>query len=318
MDDVILRPYREGDEAAINQGFNLAFGLARSLDEWLWKFPAGSEGRWIVVAVNANGQVLAHCGAMVARMRLGAVTVRGAQIEGAFAVQDAQGRRVFTSCYEEFIRRFGTPDDLPFMYGFPGERRFEMGIKDLHDQDLGPVGFWSHELGRRKLVTVTGHRVRRGWDRAAADALWSRAAGRYPYATLRDGAWLERRFTGHPAAVYTHLSAWRAGMVRAWAVVARAGAVLKVADLIWDGDDARALAALARAIDAEARAGGCRTVQLWLGGDPAAGATLSWLGYVESPHPDGLHTAARIFHPEIDLDKVRRRLYLTLGDSDMV
>lgn len=323
MDDITLRPYAEGDEAAINDGFNRTFGLTRTLDEWRWKFPASPEGRWIMLAVDGGGRVLAHYGAVVAPMRLGPVTVRGAQIVDAYAARlgrrrDALGHKVFTNCYEEFIRRFGAREGLPFMFGFPGGRHFEMGIKVLHYEVVGPVEFWARGVGRRTPLWLTGHRVRRGFDREAVDGLWRRCAHRYPYATVRDGSWLERRFTSRPGVAYEHLSARRAGIVRAWAVVCRAGDVLQWADLLWDGEDSRALAALVRAVDARARTARCRAIHLWLGGDVAAGATLSCLGFESMRQPDGLHTLARVFHPEIDLDLVRRRLYLTLGDSDLI
>ena len=69
MAEVGYRPYRDGAEAAINQGFNDFFGLQRPLAEWHWKFAAEPEGRHIMVAVDPVGRVQGHYGAVPARMQ---------------------------------------------------------------------------------------------------------------------------------------------------------------------------------------------------------------------------------------------------------
>ena len=56
--EVVYRPFRVGDEEAVNRGFNEVFRLERSMDEWSWKFPAEPDGRLIMLA-ERDGELLA-------------------------------------------------------------------------------------------------------------------------------------------------------------------------------------------------------------------------------------------------------------------
>ncbi len=317
-EQVVIRPYQEGDEVAINEGFNRTFGLERSLAEWQWKYPAAPEGRWIMLAVDPAGRVLAHYGAVPSSFRCGDTVVRAGQITDAYAVPEVQGKRVFSQCYETFIERFGNPDDLPLMYGFPGTRHYEMGIKVLKYVPLGPVPYWRRGVERRWAPWRPLVRLRRGFDRAAVDALWQRAAGRYPWGNVRDGAWLERRLTGRPGVDYQHLSVWRGGQCEGWAVTRVMERRLAWVELVWDGARRSSLETLAEAVVKGARRQRCASVDLWLGGDEEALEVLRALGWCRTEQPDGLRMVARAFRPEVDLERIRRELYLTAADSDVV
>lgn len=315
---VVFRPYRPGDDAAINDGFNAVFGLQRPLDEWAWKFSGGPEGRWIYLAEDGAGQLLAHYGAAPVRFRLGAVTVRAGQPVDVYSVPEARRSGVFTRCYEEFIRAYGNPDDLPLMFGFPGGVHYEMGLKLLRYVALRSVPVWRRParsgwpaLFRRPAVTL-------GFDPAASDALWARAAPRYPFAAVRNAAWLRRRYDGRPGVEYVHLYVRPGAAATAWAVVRLRQDVVDVADLVWDGGDPADLAALDRALVAFARRAGAGQLEMWLGGDPQAADAMAARGWVRQPDRSDFGMVARAFHPEIDLAEVGRRVYLTKGDSDLV
>ena len=63
-DDLILRPYQEGDEDRILGLFHQVFGTARSLSHWHWKFRDNPFGSYkIAVAHSADGSLAANfCG----------------------------------------------------------------------------------------------------------------------------------------------------------------------------------------------------------------------------------------------------------------
>jgi hypothetical protein len=169
-----------------------------------------------MVAVAEDQSVLATYSAVASRFRCGSVTVRAGQITDVYAVPEVQGKHIFTRCYEAFIERFGNPHHLPLMYGFPTERHYEMGLNILKYVPLGPVPCLRHAGGGRFSLSLPG-RVRTGFDRQAADDLWYRAQHRYTFGTVRDGAWLERRYAGRRGVDYVHISVWRSGRRRrAW------------------------------------------------------------------------------------------------------
>ena len=318
MGDVVYRQYRDGDEVAINDGFNRVFRTERSLEDWRWKYPAEPEGRWITVAVDATGAVLAQYGAVPTRWRLGSLTVRTGQIVDAFSVPEVRGRRVFSDLYEEFVRLLCNPQGLAVGFGFPGRRHYEMGLRQLRYVDLGTVPYFRREAQPDPRLPGFGSDLREGFDAEALEELWQRCGHRYNYAALRDASHARRRFTGRPGVDYLHLRALREGVTHAWAVARPLRGILRCADLIWDGRDSRALEGLDYGLRRAADQLGCAACDLWLRGDEAAEHELKRVGWVQGPSPEDVVFVARTFHPEIDLEVLRPRLYLTLGDSDLV
>jgi len=315
---VVVRPYRPGDERAINDGFNAVFGVGRSLADWTWKFQPEPEGRWVYLAEDGAGRLLACYSALPVRFRLGDITVRAGQPVDVFSVPEARRSGVFTRCYEEFIRAFGNPDGLPLMFGFPGGVHYGMGLKLLHYVALRQVPLWRRPARARWPALLGRPQVTHGFDAEASDALWSRAAVRYPYAAVRDAAWLRRRYLGRPGVEYVHLYARHRGLACAWGAARLQGNVLHVADLVWDGTDPRDLEGLDRAFVALARRAGLRRLEMWLGGDPPAAEVLAARGWTRLPDPPDFGMVGRAFHSAIDLGEVGRRVYLTMGDSDLV
>jgi hypothetical protein len=314
----VIRPFLDGDEDAINEGFNRVFGLDRPISEWRWKFPGVPEGRWIMLAEDAGGRLLAHYGAYPMRVQVGDLVVRAGQPVDVYSTPEARRTKVFTHCYRAFIEAFGNRDDLPLMYGFPGGVHYEMGLTQLEYEPMGSVGYWRRTVGRGGRVWLPRYRVVRGFDADALDELWARARARYQVAGIRDASWLGRRFTGRPGVEYVSLTVKRKTRAVASAIVRVLGARLLWADLVWDGEDPRALVELDRAADAVGVRSGCPEAELWLRGDDEAAACLARLGWSTRPHPEDLQMVARAFHPDLDLGDIARRVYLTMGDSDLV
>jgi hypothetical protein len=216
----------------------------------------------------------------------------------------------------EFFRVFGAPGGLSLLVGFPGERSLGVGRAKLGYGEPVPVPVWRRAVpGSRSWWTR--HGVRPGFDAAAVDRLWQRSAARYPVAAVRDAAWLERRFTRRPDVEYVHLGAWRRGAGHAGAVLRVQDGTARWADLLWDGEDPRALLALDDAAGRLARHGGATEMEMWLANDPAAEEAFARRGWTAAPHPQAM-LCAKSFRPDIDPDDVARRLYFTLGDSDLV
>ena len=320
MGEVTCRPYRAGDEVAINDGFNRVFGLQRSLAEWWWKFAPDTTAPWIMLAFDEEGRIVASYGAIAVPMRLGDLVLRVGQPVDVYSVPEVRGTRVFTTCYEAFCSQYGRPADLPVMYGFPGGRHYEMGLRFLHYELLRPVGYWRRQArGRRVRLPFSRTTVDRGFDADVADELWLRAAPRYPFATIRDGRWLRRRFTGRPGVDYHHLTVREAhGTVHVGAVAAAAGGTLRLAELVWDGESSGALAALGTEFDALATRLGCAQLETWLGGDPEAERALESDGWLRCQEPNDLHLVIRSFDERIDSRAMAQRFYLTMGDADLV
>ncbi len=323
MDEPLVREYLPGDEVAINDAFNRAFGLRRPQAEWEWKYAQEPEGRWITIALERTGTLLAHYAAIPVRLRAGSRTVRAGLPVDAFSVPETSSEmaaaRAFARATELFLSRYGEPEGLALLFGISGERSPALALAQLALRALPRqrVGYWVRATQRRHELT-TGHEIREGFDQEAIDRLWRRSAARYDVATVRDAAWLRRRFTGRPSVEYLHLSSWRRGEVHAWAVVHVQPQLTRWVDLVWDGEDAGAIAALDGAIASGSLAVGSKRVERWLAGDEAASQALRSLGWERHEHPDRLVLVARSFHPDLDIATFSGRFYLTMGDSDLV
>lgn len=322
MDEFLVREYLPGDEVAINEGFNRAFGLERTQAEWEWKYQQEPEGRWIMIAVDRAGALLAHYAAVPARVQIGGMVVRAGLPVDAFSVPASgpgtEALQAFARTTEVFMSRYGHPEGLALLFGLSGEKAPNLAVAQLTLRAVQPqrIGYWVRTTHRRHELT-TGHEIRQGFDQAAADRLWRRSAGRYEVSVVRDGAWLRRRFTGHPGVGYLHASAWRRGEVHAWAVVRVQPPVTRWAELVWDGEDAGAIAALDRAITSGSLAVSSKRVELWLAGDESAAQGFRSLGWERHEHPDRLALVARSFHPDLDMAAFSERLYVTMGDSEL-
>jgi hypothetical protein len=100
-------------------------------------------------------------------------------------------------------------------------------------------------------------------------------------------------------------------------VLAPGGERARWADLVWDGADAGDLLLLADEMRGLAARAGASEVELWLAGDPLAGAALAGRGWAMEQHPE-VRLVARSFVPRLAHDEIVARLYLTLADSDLV
>lgn len=318
---VTFRRFRDGDEAAVNHGFERAFATRRPLAEWRWKFPPDPRGRPIVIAVDERGNVLAHFGGIRERLQVDGREVPAAQNVDVYAVPEARrgvlGSSVYAETASAFWREYLTPDELALSYGFPGPRNAAILTRHLECVPIWQGTLWERAAGRRP-GWWTGHEVRIGGDPAAADALWRRAAPRYPVAVRRDGARLARRFSGRPGVDYRQLTAWRRGVPHALLVLRLDAATARWADLVWDGEDPRAVAAVDRAAARLADAAGVEHHEAWLAGDEAGAEALRARGWRCRPDPSGVCMVARLGADAPPAERLAGRWYVTMGDADLV
>lgn len=318
---LLLRSFQAGDGDAINRGFNEIFHLERPLDEWRWKFQPESGDAWITLGFEASGELVAHFGVVRHWMWVHGERVVAGQAVDSYRLRrpGTASQRVFIDTVREFYRVHGDGERIAFLFGFPGAHHMGLGRSLLGYVDPVPVPVWHRRRPwlRRRRPSLS-HRVDDGFAPEALDRLWERARSRHPAAVIRDGARWERRYHSRPGSRYRYATARRDGEIEAWAVFAVDGPTLRWVDLLWDGGDARAIAALDEAaLDAAAHAG-VRRLEAWLGGDEAAAAALAARGWTRGAHPQGLELTAVPFRKDVDGAALVRELYFTMGDSDLI
>lgn len=319
-DALEIRAWRPGDELAILAGFRAAFGVERSVEEWSWSFPPVDGRRTVEVAFNGEGKLVAHYAAIPVAFQEAGRPLLAGQVVDVFTRGKAglfRRRGLLTRTIESFLARFTGAGRFEILYGFPSLRAAALGrATEVYPAEAGVRRFRA-PAARRHAPFGWRRTIERGWSRASLETLWAAAAGRYALSAIRGADWFLRRFEQRPRREYLQLGVRRAGRTRAWGVLAPGGERARWADLVWDGVDARDLGQLASEMRRLAARAGAREVELWLSGDPLAGAALTALGWTEEEHPD-VRLVARSFAPHLAHRAVTEELYATLADSDLV
>jgi hypothetical protein len=325
--DYTVRPYRPGDEEAINQGFNRAFRRDRSLDEWAWKFPIEPEGRLIMVA-ESNGELLAHYSALRLRFQVEDEVWPTGHVVDVFATRPVRSgislRGAFVATGEEFYRHFGADGDTPLFYGFPGPRHRRQGELQLSYDEM-PFQPATYLTRRPPEPSSRIRRLRyraepaRDWE-PRLDDLWQRVRRSYPVATVRDAEWALRRLAGHPTVRYHRFLVMPRFGRRplGWVAFRTDQSRCRWVDLLWDHRHPGVLELIHHLSARLAVQTGAESEELWLTGDREGVARLEARGFVAMPEPNDLMMTSRKFTSEIDYSRFDGRVYLTMADCDLV
>ena len=312
------RPYRAGDEEAINRAFNQVFGQQRTVAEWRWKFRPESHGSQIMLAVEAGtGEVLAQFAVQCVPLRIDGKLRRAGHSVDDFCRRrsDLAFNKTYMRLSESFHRAYGHPGPFDFLYGFPGIRHLTLLRHHPNYEQPAAVPYFHKRLGRAGF-SFSRWRVGPMESEAELTALETRCAGRYPCAIVRDGNWLRDRYLSHPDRPYRSVAVRRGNELSAWAVFRLRGDQLVLGDLLWDGNNPEALHALDRWAVRQARAWGATSMMTWLHGDRAAADQLLCLGWQSKPNPLALGATVFPYNRELP-ERILPHLYFTMGDSDL-
>lgn len=322
-----IRVFSPGDEEAVNRGFNEAFHLDRPLDEWAWKFPADPDGRLIMIAEH-GGEVLAHYAGVPVRIQIEGRVWNAAQIVDVYSARTARAsftrRGVWVQTVDAFFDAFGRSGRSPLLFGFPSPRPLRLGVLQLGYDAMEPQPI--RYLVRRPPAPSAGlHRrlyraeLARDWE-PRLDELWQGVSGQYPVAVVRDASHALRRLAGRPGVRYHRFLLFPRFSFHPVGFVAfrTDGGRVRWVDVVWDHRHPGALdlashlsAGLAAQTDAELE-------ELWLNGDAEGRALLARRGFAETPEPGKLVMVARAFDAEVDLKAMAAKIYVTMGDADLV
>lgn len=318
VDSYTIRSYKPGDEISINCGFNEVFGTDRSIKEWYWKFQPENDGSRIMVAIGDGKDVLAHFAATLTDVQIDGCVFRCGQSLDIFGLkcQVSLQHRLFAKTGNKFFEAFGAPDTVPIFYGFPGKRAHRHGRLEIGFGNSVPIWVGMKRVKNRRLILKKPPETG-ACDLESAVRLWERVSNRYPVSTIRDTNYLKHRYLDRPDNDYTYLQMGSGYETKAWSVVKIEKNTAVWVDLVWDGENEDAIAALDYEISRLARRAGAKFISMWISGDDKAKEVLKSIGWEFSEHPSQV-LAARSFHPEINSDDFIKRFYYTMGDSDMV
>ena len=139
-------------------------------------------------------------------------------------------------------------------------------------------------------------------------------------AVVRDADHALRRLAGRPGVRYHRFLVFPRFSFRAAAYAAfrTDGSRVRWVDLVWDHHHPGALELVGHLSAGLVAQTGAEVEELWLNGDVEGQERLERLGFVEEPEPGKLVMVARAFDPGVDLAAMAEKIYITMGDSDLV
>ncbi|MCG6949344.1 MAG: GNAT family N-acetyltransferase [Acidobacteria bacterium] len=323
----VVRLYRDGDEQAINDGFNRAFGKQRSVQEWAWKYRAGDPPYPIVAAWDGQ-QLAAHNGGVAADYQVYGQQTLAIQGADTFSLAAAERNPEWRGAWQQVMERFAelAADEFgaSLLYGFTGGRAISHMVARAQWDSVSP----------RRIPLLTRHRRPAGRSAASrlfsarlvgehysiVDRLWARASNRYPVSVVRDGNHVRRRLTGHPTVRYHRFIVrprWSSAPA-AFVAFRADGGVIRWVELVWDGrpGSLELVDLLSRGL---AEQTGAEREELWLDGDPEAARWLEVFGFESRPDPSGVVRVVKFLSEDLKAESFAPGgVYTTMADADLV
>ncbi|TSD93199.1 hypothetical protein FOS14_23685 [Skermania sp. ID1734] len=320
IEGVSFRLVNEEDWPAIEAGFSEAFnGAQRPRSEWLWKYGANHERVFALVAVDRQSELIAYYGSLIGHLQVDGQEHKSLQPCDVFRLkrEGTSTAMVFSALVQETILHALQHEDFAIGFGFPGARHLQIGLKRLGYSDpVDVIQLVRAASAGIPRVLRWPYRVDDHADLASIESLWQRSSHRYPVAQVRDSAYLDYRYVKNPIN-YIYRSVSRGKRLHAWTVLRKVDNQIKVVDLVWDGRDSRALRLLNLEIIRCAVEAGATTLEMWLNGDEKALRIFAAGGWGPNPNPLPLGLTVAVLKPGLEPHAIAKRMYVTLGDSDL-
>ena len=313
-----LRPTEPADLPALSDLFARRFGHPLSAAEWEWKYrrisDAGpGEGRSLVAV--AGGGIVAHAGALrlPARWRGEGSEVREGGIWqlADFAGEAGPGLRPpLVALGRHLLAHIPGPADAPWIFGFPSERHFRLGVHAFGYRPLAEIQPLAGEIPRgapAERVDIAISDSCGEWAEAIWEATCEESGG---LGVRRSAAFLNWRYHARPERYYRFYRL-RTGEREGLLVVAFVGAEAWAAEVWLPGGGFWYPSLLA--VAADLRASGLETWRFWPGlPEPLVAA----LGLAAAGEPRFVGCRGRPGGPDPVL--AARGFTISMGDYDLV
>ena len=245
--DYEMRPFRDGDEQAVLDTFNLVFGAdnpdfqPRTLAEWNWQYRENPAGMRLYVAMLGELCVAAYA---TQPNRVEAHEGRDLMFcQGIDSMAHPEHRRglkrpgLFVDVAQRAYDHF---DEDPIVFGYPNKQAWRIGHSYLRYELVRWQSVLARELGGLNpgIPDAVEEIERFGPE---VDRLFQRCAKRWGAALRRDTAYLNWRFVDHPRRDYRIFVVRDAGELLGYAIFGHGDwpvpGVGMLVDFLVDADD---------------------------------------------------------------------------------
>jgi hypothetical protein len=314
------RSYRPGDERAIIRLFYLTFRKAKSLGRWRWEFLDNPYGKANVVVLESDRMgIVGHYGGIVVRFNVDGEVIPVAQIADVMIHPVFRGRVALNLLGRAYIKN-SRDNGIRLLYGF-NEDVVARSNRRFFGAEVALVSEWVREIPRAQAVVHPGAddpeaSAATGFG-AEADAVWERIKRSYRCATVRDGEYLNWRYSRRSERTYAvvHATDPSSRRIVALAVLGARKSDGLILELLSDPNDEPAIAALLRASIRHFARAGKRRVRTWLSAHGRLRACARAAGF--TPVDCGLYLNLLRLDDSLDVAALREDFYYTLGDYDV-
>ncbi len=318
----VVRPYQNEDEGGVLSLWETAFKKALSPAVWRWKYLKNPYPVQIALAAGEDGRIMVMYGGIPYDANWQGNRVTTTHLMDIMSRPECRGTGLFVKTGMAFFDLFAGPDRTCFYYGFPGKYHFDIGKKYLNYTNLkGGVCFLVAQTGRlaSKKRGFSGRIQRLKAVDDAFDDLWDACRGDYPFAVIRNSAFLRWRFFEHPLRTYelwAYRSYFRKDLV-AYAVFTIKDDVARMVDILappLDKTPRNFLAMVGRRFFER----GIMRMETWLPETHFLARFLMSAGFKREQEPLGFIPTGRSFHPDLTLNWAFENLYYTMADGDLL
>ncbi len=322
---VEFRVFQIGDEAAINDCYNRAYGTDQTDEGWALRFRATGSPRAIVVAIR-DGKVLAMVAGVANRLRVGSTVLDALVVVDAFAVAgraaENEQRSLFDRALDAFVDLYGRSGDFPLIFfsAAVASRSF-IALPCEESPALPTVTTLFREKSKRPAPRRLFYRAEAGRDwEPRLDDLWNRAQCSYDPSIVRDADHALRYFAGNPGAKFHRFIILPRFSSRAvaHAVFDLVGDCCGWVDLVWDHRHPGALDLLGHISSRLAAQAGLDCERVILGGDEGGVARLRALGFGIESRSDDLSLEILFRDPKRVPRSFPEGHYLTAADLEII
>ena len=318
-----IRAYRSGDEEAILDLFARSFHVSRSKEHFDWKYrndPYGNEH--ISLAWEGDRLVAHYAGYPVPfwyeRSAVIAHQIGDTMTDPAVRHVGRGPSSILGRTSKHFYDTF-CEGKVAFNYGFNVGNIHRFSALFLRMQLFEPVRYRV-----RDNLTATS-RLRRwlgGYEMTAVretgseyDDFFARVAPTYRFLVRRDAEYIRWRYLQFAEPGYFVVAIRKRGVLVGWSAFRVREDSLLWGDALFEPRHADAVEILIRHVASSSPA---RRIEAWFPDRPQwFDATLSRLGFVTAPQPQGLAAVCVPFALPAPIEILRESLYYTMGDSDL-
>jgi GT2 family glycosyltransferase len=195
----LVRPAGPGDEDSIDRLFARSFGHAPPPGYWEWKYTRGpaKARRW--VAIDRDGEVVAHAGALALAARIDGREADIWQLVDFMGTTARSGLRPpLVEAGRRLLADLPGEGEAPWIFGFPSPRHFRLGELAFGYRPLREIAPWSGPIPEAGAGAIAPSTI---GDRAplAAQAVWAECAAN---GIVRSREFLDWRYWARPDRYY--------------------------------------------------------------------------------------------------------------------